>query len=123
MRVVALLTALGALALVPTAASGLVVRETRDTYVDFDGAGCGSTSIALLAAPRHARRVRPLAPRDGEGLRDIATNAIVARVETAVVRVHGHLAVRFTATGSDDACAQPAACRNCVPVGEEPLTM
>jgi hypothetical protein len=100
-----------ALGLWPVAARALVVSETDAKRDYFTGATCGSTSTLTQHLPLGASHIESQAPVRGEGFRDEETGALVARLTDVSVqrRADGRPVVRYTATGSDDACSNPAA--------------
>lgn len=105
--VAALVLALAVLAFAPASSEALLVPETRVKSKEFFGAGCGSQSVLRVFVPARARRVRIVMPRSGARLRDVDTDQVVARLRVQRTRVRGKRAIRFTVTGSDDACANP----------------
>ena len=103
------LGAAGVALLVPATASALVVPRKASKVDYFEGASCGSTSTVALPLRRGARRVRIQSPAAGTAIRGADTGQVVARVSAIEVAStgSGQPIVRFTATGSDDVCANP----------------
>ncbi len=74
----------------------------------FSGASCGSTSQVAVSFPRGAFAVSASEPRVGAVMHDEGTGSPVARI-TSIQRDDAAHRVIFTATGSDDVCANPDA--------------
>lgn len=87
-------------------ATALTVVETRSIGRDFDGEGCGSRSTNHFVVPARARLLS-FRPTTGTVIEDDISTEPVARLTSEEVRLGGKRAVRFTAVGSDDACARP----------------
>jgi len=99
---------LGAL-LAAAPASALTDHRYNDKRESFSGGGCGSTSQVAVWVPRGARNVSASEPRLGTVMHDDTTGAPVARI-TSIQPTQdgaGNPGVAFTATGSDDTCANP----------------
>jgi hypothetical protein len=92
------------LASVPAPASALTVTQVHGSELSFSGSGCGTTDVATMRLPVDAHGLR-VSPASGSALRDVQTGAVVARLTSDVRRRDQQLSVRFTATGSDDACS------------------
>jgi hypothetical protein len=89
-----------------------IVAKWRDVhYGYFAGAGCGSTSSVTSYLRLHARHIRVRAPTRTQLFRDGDTNAVVAQVTDVDIRPNsqGRRFVRWTATGVQDVCSDPAA--------------
>src|SRR5947209_6217602 len=102
--------ALGATTMIVTAlvlaapAAALVAHWFNTGTAAFAGSDCGDTSDVVLTVPRNAFGVSVVRPQLGTKLTDASTGQTDATV-TAIRRTAA--AVTFTATGSDDVCANP----------------
>lgn len=92
-------------------AYALVVKERTDELAFFEGEGCGSTDMATVTLPKGASGIQPLTPQIGQGIEDLGgAGEVVARI-TKIERARNgrRVGFRYTATGSDAACAEPDA--------------
>jgi len=91
-----------------TPARALVVADQIDRDGRFAAPGCGAESTVGFQTPRGAFRLRVLAPKLGAVFTDDVTDAPVARLRAIEIsRNQASPAIRFSAVGSDDACARP----------------
>jgi hypothetical protein len=87
-----------------TPASALVASWYTDDTEFFSGWACGDTDQVSLQVPRKAFAVAPVRPVLGTKLTDDGTGETDATI-TSIKRPRRD--VTFTATGSDDVCANP----------------
>jgi hypothetical protein len=85
-------------------ASALVASWYNDDTESFSGSGCGATDQVTLGLPRNAFAVSVAQPVLGAKLTDDFTGQTDAAI-TSIERTGGGMT--FTATGSDDVCANP----------------
>ena len=103
------LVSIAVLAVWPARAQALVAHWHTDHYDFFTAEGCGATDSVQVRLRAGARRIHPRSPRVGSDLRDDQTGQVVARVtDVTVGRSAGHPSVGFTASGVEDACANPS---------------
>jgi hypothetical protein len=90
------------------ASASFVVHESARDFVSFRGDACGSTSTRALQLPAGAFAIKPAALQVGSVLHSADEDVTpVARI-SAVAADPSARAVRWTATGSDDACTAPS---------------
>jgi hypothetical protein len=98
-----------AMVLAAVSAPALIGRWYTDKTAAFSGAVCGSTSTVTVSLPRNAFAVTAQTPQVGTAMKDLYTGLTVARITSIDDVNDGRHRLIYTATGSDDVCANPSA--------------
>src|SRR2546423_331831 len=97
-------------ALTPGRASAFVARRSVAVELEFDNLSCGQHQTHVVRLRRGAYHLAVSVPKTGARLRDLGTDAVVARVtDVHVRRVGTRRRVVLSVVGSDDLCSNPDA--------------